>query len=135
MTPTEVVVMFAELAGAVDGVTKAYDHEPEKIQHKAAVTLVQRHVVPQIIDVSGREEQTWRFRVYVYVQLGTYREAQMELLDLLPKLLRITQTNRTLNQTCSDSRLDDDGAEPDPRHREGYMTKRLTLTFKTLVEF
>ena len=135
MSPTEVVAAFAELAGAIDGVAIAYDHEPEKISDEPAVTLVQRHVLPAIIDVSGREQQDWKFRVYVYVKLTSYRDAQMQLLDLVPKLLRITQTNRTLNNTCFDSRLDDEGAEPDPRHRAGYMAKRLSLTAKILVEF
>lgn len=133
MSPIEVVAAFAGLAGQIDGVAVALDHEPEKISDQPAVTVAYRHVLPKIIDVAIREEQTWTFRVYVYAQLTTYRDAQMKILELVPGLLRITQTNRTLNNTCIDSRMDDEGREPTPNHREGYLTKTLSLTFKTLV--
>lgn len=128
MTPAAVAAKFAELAGAVPGIAVAYDHVPESFRLEPALTMSYRDVSIDDSEIGGTERQEWTWRIYLYVELRNYADAEASLMDLVPKLLRIVQTDWTLAGTALQSRLEDEGGEPDPNHREDYLTKTLSLS-------
>jgi len=80
------------------------------------------------VDTGAYTENTWTFRVNLYLPLHDYKGAQRDLMRLLPEVLAITRRNPSLNGTCSFAVIADDGSEPVFADEEKYVRKSLRLT-------
>jgi hypothetical protein len=122
---------FVTAVGEIAGVAGAYDHLPEKLDRRPAVTLLCTRFAPENVETGPQEDVTYEWRVDVHVDLGAgvdYRTAQLELRRLCSAVLTVTRRDSTLGHTCVRARMSDDGAEPEFDSDVGLLTKALRLS-------
>lgn len=126
---------FVERALAVDGVASAIDYEPEALPPRPCVTMLYVSVQQDDVATGPSTDNVWEWRVNVYVDLGPgerYRDAQMNLKRLVPKVLGIVRSAQDLGDTCLRASFADVEAEPTFDHDGGLVWKSLRL--RALVE-
>jgi len=126
--PELIAAAFTTLAREIDALRSADDYEPERLGQLPSLTLLFTQIGQADVDTGAYTENTWTFRVNLYLPLHDYKGAQRDLMRLLPEVLAITRRNPSLSGTCSFAVIADDGSEPVFATEEKFVRKSLRLT-------
>lgn len=122
--------IFAAHAEAIDGVASAFDHEPEVLGSRPCVTMLYVRIQQDDEETGPATENTWAWRVNVYVDLGgsnDYRKAQRDLKRLVPRVLKIVRDDSRMDGLADFSSIVDEDGEPTFDHDAGLLWKSLRL--------
>lgn len=121
---------FCEAVADVDGIRAALDHEPEQLPARPCTTMLYVRVAQEDFATGPATDNTWEWRVNVYVDLGSgsgYREGQRLLKRLVPLVLRTVRVDQRLADTCIRAEFADVDEEPTFDHDGGLIWKSLRL--------
>lgn len=130
--PLAMETAFCDLVYALDQVKAAEPNDPARApSRRPAVTMELFQVQPDTLQL-GVTELTYRWSIRVYIDMTDWAQAQEDMKALIPELVTLitplTDPNfRTLNGTCDEALLVDEGDAYDYRTDDGLIVKRLVL--------
>ena len=129
MAVSDVEVAFVAAAAGVQGVYTALDNVPKQAPTRLpAVMLLWRGVNQEFQETGPVAQVSWAWTVFVWIALTNYERAQDDAKTLIPRLLVLPRTNRTLGGTCESWALADDLDQPVFDEERGVYEKTLRMT-------
>lgn len=120
--------LVAELE-KVSGVQAVLDHVPKEAPDRLPALILQLRRFTQNYPGVGQlvVERDYTWLLLVWVPMRDYEDAQNQLKALWPALLDLQHSNNTLDVSCREWTVEDDGDSPTFDEARGVYEKRLTI--------